>query len=173
MALAKNFPTPGRRAGQNYPIRTAQTRRIPCASFSVPEFVSGSRFEASDSAKAFVAQGATQGATLFAALKIWPPLNSLERRQAKPFIISTCVNQHLQLSQNQHLRIPGCKSRRMNTYRKMGGGWVQFLNLLSAVGPALISPETKPVETDLVSKMLIMGRKAYQKTVRISHLIRR
>ena len=143
MVLAKNLPTPRRRAGQNFPIRTTQTCRIPCASFSIPESVSRSRFEASDSGKAFVAQGAT----LFAVLKIWPPLHSVERRlEAKLFIISTCVMQHLQLSQNQHLRIANWKSLRMNTYRKKGRGGSSFSTWFPRVGPELINPETKPVE---------------------------
>ena len=122
MALAKNLGSPLARAHQNHLLRTNPGRRITRFRFCFPAPVSRSRFAAS-----FRKLIGAQCAALHAAPRPLPHLACPGRLfEAKSLIISTCITRFLQVSQNQHLRIPGWNSIRMNTCRKRGGGgwWV-------------------------------------------------
>ena len=125
MALAKNLGTPRQRAEQNHPLRTNRPRRISGLRSSLPQSARRSRWDVTDSGQAFVALATV----LFAFFKILPPRYRLVSLMlAKSLIISTCGDQHPQLLHNQHLQIPNCKPRRINTCKKGGGGRVTTLN---------------------------------------------
>lgn len=171
MALAKNLGTPRERAEQNHPLRTNRPRRISGLRSSLPQLAQRSCLDATGSRRTFVAQAAA----LFAACKILRPQYRPESLMlAKSLIISTCGDQHPQLLHNQHLQIPNCKPRRINTCRKRGRGERHVLTPFSrAWARSDRSCGQTAAATDLVSKRLIMCRRAHQKTVRISHLIHR